>query len=177
MNSLIRIFCLFLYYGFAYYLPASNQRIGRWARPVRRWICKPLFASAGENINIEARADFGKGSQIEIGDNSNIGVDAKIYGPITIGRDVMMGPEVVVITTKHNVSRTDVPMIEQGVSPAQRVIIEDDVWIGQRVTILPGVRIGKGAIVGACAVVTKDVMSFTVVAGNPAREIRDRRTK
>ena len=58
--------------------------------------------------------------------------------------------------------------------PEEEVVISDDVWIGTRVIILPGVHVGKGAIIGAGAVVTKDIPDYTIVGGNPARVIRDR---
>lgn len=92
-----------------------------------------------------------------------------------IGRDVMMGPDVVIFTTDHIFSDTSRPMMDQGMAAAKPVTIGDDVWIGQRALILPGVSIGTGAIVAAGAVVTRDVPPFAVVAGNPARIIKDRR--
>lgn len=165
---------LVLYYGFARKLPSSAQKWAWWARPIRRAICRPLFRQAGRNINIEAGAFFGTGSQIVIGDNSSLGVDAKIYGPLTIGRDVMMGPEVVVITTTHHADRLDVPMIQQGVSAPDPVTIEDDVWIGQRVLILPGVTIGRGSIIAAGAVVSRSIPPYSLAGGVPAKVIRQR---
>jgi maltose O-acetyltransferase len=66
-------------------------------------------------------------------------------------------------------------MIDQGFKDKEPVIIEDDVWIGARVIILPGVKIGKGSIVGAGAVVTKDVEPYSIVAGVPAKLIRKRK--
>jgi len=67
-----------------------------------------------------------------------------------------------------------IPMNRQGWSEDRPVCIEDDVWIGSRVILLPGVRIGKGSIVGAGSVVTRDVEPYAIVAGNPARKIRSR---
>ena len=86
-----------------------------------------------------------------------------------------MGPECIIYTRNHAFSRTDIPMREQGFSEEKPVYIGDDVWIGGRVTILPGVHIGKGAIVGAGAVVTKDVPEYSIVGGNPAKIIRFRK--
>src|SRR5690606_29379537 len=106
-----------------------------------------------------------------------IGVNAHIRGPVSIGDDVMMGPDVVIITSNHNFSNTDTVMRSQGHLPSQRVIIGNDVWIGVRVIILPGVSIGNGVIIGAGAVVTKDVPDFAIVAGNPAKFIRYRNEK
>ena len=74
----------------------------------------------------------------------------------------------------HQFSRTDIPMRLQGHRQYQPVLIEDDVWIGARAIILPGLRIGKGAIVGAGSVVTKDVPPYAICVGNPARVIKSR---
>jgi maltose O-acetyltransferase len=93
---------------------------------------------------------------------------------VIIGKDVMMGPEVMIYTSNHETNRTDMPMIEQGDTQAIPVVIEDDVWIGARAILLPGVHIGKGAIVAAGSIVTKAVPPYTIVGGNPAKEIRKR---
>ena len=87
----------------------------------------------------------------------------------------MMGPDVMIYTKNHNTERTDIPMIEQGNTQPRKVTIGDDVWIGARAIILPGVTIGQGSIVAAGSVVTKDVEPFSVVGGNPARVIKVRK--
>jgi len=176
-ESALKLMRTLAYYGIASHLPASSSRYTRWCRLVRRWLCTPLFRSAGKNINIEKGAIFGTGGNVSIGDNSGIGVNCKLQGDITIGKNVMMGPEVVFITTSHDHSRVDVPMIEQGFSLERPIVISDDVWIGTRCTVLPGVTIGKGVIVGAASVVTKSVPDYVIVAGNPARVIKNRSNK
>ena len=88
-------------------------------------------------------------------------------GGITIGNDVFIGPKVNLITINHDVNPDN-----RNATYGRPVVIEDKVWIGINSTILPGVRIGYGAIVGAGSVVTKDVPAMTVVAGNPARIIK-----
>lgn len=86
----------------------------------------------------------------------------------------MMGTDVTIITRNHRFDRTDIPMMEQGFEEERPVYIGNDVWIGDRVLILPGVHIGDGSIIAAGAVVTKDVPPYSIVAGVPARKIRDR---
>lgn len=169
-----RVLRLLLYYGLARHLPASNTRYTKWAQVARRAVCKGLFKRAGSAINVEHGAYFGDGSELEIGDRSGIGVDSFLYGPVRIGADVMMGPEVLIFTANHCFDRIDVPMRGQGHQPACEVVIEDDVWIGQRAILLPGVRVRRGAIIAAGAVVTRDVPAFSIVGGNPARVLRSR---
>ena len=96
-------------------------------------------------------------------------------GGVKIGKYVMMGPEVHIYTQNHDFQKTDIPMSQQGFAEEKPVVIEDDVWIGSRVTILPGVRICSGSIIGASAVVTKDVLPYCVVAGNPAKIVKTRK--
>ena len=90
-------------------------------------------------------------------------------------QNVMMGPNVSIYTSNHKFDRTDIPMIKQGNSETKPVIIENDVWIGANVIILPGVTIHEGSIIAAGAVVTKDVECYTIVAGNPAKVIKKRK--
>lgn len=95
------------------------------------------------------------------------------HGSLTIGNYVNIGPSVSIITSNHRFDAFDRPMAQQGVLSAP-VVIEDDVWLGANVVVLPGNRIGRGAIVGANAVVTHDVEPFAIVGGVPARLIRYR---
>ena len=127
----------------------------------------------GKHVNIEKGAIFN--GEVVIGDYSGIGVNRELNGPVTIGKYVMMGSEVVVYTRNHSSSRTDIPMQNQGYDSVRPVIIGDDVWIGRRVIILPGVQIGEGCIIGAGAVVAKDIPPYSVVVGNPAKIIKNRK--
>ncbi len=129
----------------------------------------------GKNINVERKADFGTGKGITIGDNSGLGVRCYVRGPLSIGENVMMGPDVKIITNCHKTDRTDIPMNQQGSMPKSRVCIGNDVWIGANVIILAGVNIGNGVIIGAGAVVTKDIPDYAVVGGVPAKVIKMRK--
>lgn len=175
INTLERAIFYLLYYCFARHLPISYRPYALFSKQIRYWICKHLFSECGKNVNIEHGADIGTGRHIKIGDNSGIGVNCWVRGPVEIGKDVMMGPEVIILTYNHRYDRLDIPMRLQGHMPAKKVVIEDDVWIGTRAIILPGVHIGKGSIIGAGAVVTKDVPPYAIVAGNPARIIKYRK--
>jgi len=153
-------------------LPLSNSRLSLNSKRIRSFLAKGILKSCGNNVNIEKGAQFS--DQVEIGDNSGIGVNCMLSGKVVIGNDVMMGPEVYIYTDNHSFERLDIPMYKQGYSSNEPVIIGNDVWIGSRVTILPGVKIGDGAIIGASAVVTKDVEPYSIVAGNPAKKIGSR---
>ena len=168
-----KLICLLLYYGFARFLPASTNRMTHWTRTIRRVICRPLFDTCGHKINVQKGAYFANGGGISIGSGSGIGVNCRIHGPLQIGDNVMMGPDVVILTHTHNIERTDIPMGAQG-SRVAKVVIGNDVWIGMRSIIMPGVNIGNGVVIGASAVVTKDIPDYAVVGGVPAKIIRFR---
>ena len=166
---------LFLYYFLFNKLPVSYSFMGKFWKYLRYICVKNTFKKCGENINVEKCAYFGNGKNIEIDDYSGIGVNCKIPSDIKIGKYVMMGPDVIIYNTSHKFDNTEIPMFFQGSVSSQPLIIEDDVWIGTRVIILPNVkRIGKGSIIGAGSKVTMDVPDFAIVGGNPAKIIRFR---
>lgn len=93
---------------------------------------------------------------------------------VELGNYVMIAPNCVITAFNHGVNDLRIPMLKQPWTHA-KIVIEDDVWIGSNCSILAGVRIGKGSIVGAGAVVTKNVAPYSIVGGVPARLIRSRR--
>ena len=160
-----------LLYVFARHLPESYKvNIGQ--KKIRAFCGKMLLARCGKNVNIEKNAEFAY--SVKLGDNSGLGINCRISGKTLIGNNVMMGPNVCIFTKNHAFGRTDIPMNEQGMSEERSVVIEDDVWIGANVIILPGVTISKGSIIGAGAVVTKNVPEYAVIGGNPATVIKYR---
>lgn len=131
--------------------------------------CGDLFyAHTGVTILYPHNVTFGERVSL----NRNTMITAK--APITIGNHVLIGPNVVINSGNHGYASKETPMDSQGhtLSP---ICIEDDVWIGANAVILSGVTLGKGCIVGAGAVVTKDVEPYSIVGGVPAKKISERK--
>ncbi|MEP6803990.1 MAG: acyltransferase [Flavobacterium sp.] len=112
--------------------------------------------------------------EISVGENSIINQYSCIYGHALIGENVMIAPHVMLAGGYHNSSKTDIPMMLQGDGSKGPIVIEDDVWIGANSVIMDGVTIGKGSIVGAGSVVTKNVQPYEIVFGNPAKKFKSR---
>lgn len=114
-------------------------------------------------------------ARLSIGNHCNINRDCFIQaaGGVTVGDWVLIAPRVAIISQNHVFDGIDVPV---SMAPDHRasVVIGDDAWIGMHAVILPGVRIGRGAVVAAGAVVNKDVEPFSIVAGVPAKHVRFR---
>ncbi len=114
---------------------------------------------------------------IEIGDrvslNANVYINACVGGRIVLGDDVLIAPNVVLRSSDHVTEDVERPIKQQG-HRAREIIVEGDVWLGANVTVVGGVRIGRGAVVGAGAVVTRNVEPYMIVGGVPARPIRAR---
>jgi acetyltransferase-like isoleucine patch superfamily enzyme len=116
------------------------------------------------------------GEHIDIGTHTHFAPYGCLYGPLTVGSNCAVAAHVVFASVGHGYARTDIPMVDQSVLKKE-IVLEDDVWIGANAVITQGVTIGTGSIVGAGAVVTRDVPAYSVVGGVPARVIRDRRTE
>jgi acetyltransferase-like isoleucine patch superfamily enzyme len=114
--------------------------------------------------------------QVTVGQRSWIGPFCLVYGngDVSIGDNVLVAAHTSINTVSHNFERCDMPINDQGIY-CDPVTIHDDVWIGMNAVILQGVTIGRGAIVGAGAVVTRDVPPWSVVMGVPARVVSRRR--
>lgn len=162
-----------LYYSIARHLPRSYSGFKIGQTGLRRFCGKLMLTHCGKKVNIEHNALFSP--KVSLGDYSGIGVNAKIYGTCVIGNHVMMGEDCTIITRNHKFDRTDIPMMEQGFEEEKPVHIGNDVWIGDRVTIMPGVHIGDGCVIGAGAVVTRDIPPYSIAAGVPAKVLRSRK--
>ena len=108
---------------------------------------------------------------VVIGDHTRIGLHNTIIGPVSIGSHVNLAQGITVTALNHNFSEPNKRIDEQGVS-TQEIVINDDVWIGANAVILPGVTIGSHCVVAAGAVVTKDIPDGSIVAGVPAKIIK-----
>ena len=143
----------------------------------------PEYMSIGKNTSILKNCVLEVCSpegSLEIGDGTSIGEYSHITaaGKVSIGNNVLTGRFVLITDNSHGtaVSREElqIPPLSRPVCFNGAVIIEDNVWLGDRVTILPGVHIGQGCIIGANSVVTKDIPAFSVAVGNPCRVIKQR---
>lgn len=170
-----RALALVAYYAVAARLPASEAPLGGLWRAARAACCKRFLHAAGAEINVEPGVYLASGRSISLGRGSGFGRGSRIYGA-EVGEHVMMAPEVVILARNHAFDDLGRPISSQGDGPLRVPVIEDWAWIGDRATILPGRRVGRGAIVGAGAVVSRDVEPFTIVAGNPARVVGRRGT-
>ncbi len=110
---------------------------------------------------------------IRVGRRTFIGESVVIRGQggVTIGDAVLIAPLAKILAVNHNFSDPRVPILDQGIT-GRGITIEDGAWIGAGAAILDGVRVGKGAVVGANAVVTRDVPARSLAVGSPARVIR-----
>lgn len=173
MKKAIRFICYIFYYCFARHLPGSGLPYSFGSKLIRGILVKGMTEKCGKNINIEHGAFLASGKDIEMGDNSGIGLNCRVTGPLFIGNDVMMAPGVMIFTQNHETSDISTPMRLQ-TAPKKKVIIGNDVWIGANVLILPGVIVGNNCIIAAGAVVTRDVPNMAIVGGNPAKVIKYR---
>lgn len=155
-----------LYSCIGKYLPKSFSICQVGQKRFRAFCAKCMLESCGENVNIERGASFSR--RISIGDNSGIGINSHINGPCIIGKNVMMGPECLIFTQNHRFDDVTTTIQGQGATEERKVTIGDDVWIGARVIILPGVSIASHSVIGAGSVVTKNIPEWVVAAGNPA---------
>lgn len=165
---------IILYYGFARHLPYQPLPGYKFGNKLRSYIAKKLFKKTGKDITIKHGAYFGDGKNIVMGDYSQLGIDCKVENDLIMGDYVLMGPEVVIYSSSHEYKNIDVPIMLQGAKQINPVTIGNDVWIGLRTTIMPGVKIGNHVIIGSGAVVTKDIPDYAVVGGVPAKIIRYR---
>jgi acetyltransferase-like isoleucine patch superfamily enzyme len=131
------------------------------------------------NVSIGTNSLFSaEGGEIKVGENtsfnSGVHINASVCGKIFIGKNCLIGPNVVMRTADHIFANIDIPIRLQG-HKCENIILEEDVWIGANVVITGGVTIGKGCVIGAGSVVTKNIPEFSIAVGIPARVIKSRK--
>lgn len=154
----------------------TTSKLQEFHHKVRKsFLCKSC-SSVGKNLIIYRGIRIHCPEHLSIGNNDAMNNDVRINagGNVRIGNNVIIGPRVIIHSANHKYDDPSIPIQKQG-HIFERVLIEDDVWIGAGAIILPGVKIGKGSVIAAGSVVTKDVPPYTVVAGVPARKIKDRK--
>lgn len=171
-------------------IPRNQARPRRWVS----WVINPWVHKKGVGARVchSARLDvlpfrrfeLGQQSTVEdyciinngvgdvlVGEYSRLGIGSVIIGPVTIGKQVIIAQHVVISGLNHGYQAIDRPIRQQPVT-ALPILIGDECWIGANAVITAGVQIGKHSIVAAGSIVTKDVPAYTVVAGNPAKVLK-----
>jgi acetyltransferase-like isoleucine patch superfamily enzyme len=150
-----------------------NNWLGKFpVRSLRKLYLHGWLGNFGEGTSVQMGCRFLNGRKIHLGNRNVINFGCLFDGRkfhIRTGDDVSIGPEAAILTLGHD------PQSPEFANRGGDVIISNRVWIGYCALILPGLKIGEGVVVGAGAVVTKNVESFDIVVGNPARKIGERK--
>lgn len=155
--------------------------VAKASRVSRGYAAAGRFAGYGKNFNFDPDGTYSY-ETITVGDNVTLGVRPTLLATrstIRIGNNVMFGPGVTVRGGNHRFDIIGLPInavTEEMKRPEddQGVVIEDDVWVGGGATILAGVTVGRGSVIGGSAVVTKDIPPYSIAVGNPARVVKVR---
>lgn len=171
---MFRKLSLAIYYLIFYNLPHS--RFLSFTSTWRVWYVSKVLKLMpyDKRSKIEYNVYLSNAKGILIGKNCRINENVFIQQAV-IGNNVLIAPNVSILSVSHNHEKIDVPIVDQGDSEPNPPVIGDNVWLGRNVVVMPGIRIGSGAIVGAGAVVTKDVPPFVIVGGVPAKIIKSRK--
>ncbi|MFN2552371.1 acyltransferase [Neisseria gonorrhoeae] len=140
-------------------LPPSHMRgIGIIGRRVLGFLARRISPHIGRGAYVFP--------DTVLGDGSGIGANCEICRGLVVGKNVMMGPECLFYSTNHKFDREKKRF--EGYTEIRPITLEDDVWPGRRVIVMAGVTVGRGSVVGAGAVITKDIPPYSLAAGNPA---------
>lgn len=145
--------------------------IGKFSSKIRYYLVKNIVDEMGDTVFIGKGAIIQKG--VKLKNKSHIGNNSELRSGTIIESNNLMGPECKFYTSNHKYDKKKLRV--EGMTKISPILIKSDSWIGARCIILSGVTVGKGSIVGAGSVVTKDVPDYHLAAGNPAKIIKDLR--
>ncbi|WAL80253.1 acyltransferase [Shewanella sp. DAU305] len=153
---------------------SGNVSFYKFLAPLSKIFWRLSLGSIGPNSRIMAQVEILEPQHVNIGANVYIGKRVSMYGGggIFIGDNVLIAMDCILLTRNHKFSKSKL-INTQGYT-YKKIVIDSDVWLGARVTILPGVVVGQGAIIAAGAVVNKNVAPYSIVAGVPAKVIGNR---
>lgn len=162
-------------FSFAFFL------LNKMIRRLKMYFIKPLFKKIGSKVIFDPNDSFSYNT-ITLGSHIFVGKGATFRGEIQIKDKVMFGPNVTIMGGDHDISQIgrymiDIKEHEKTNKKPRPIIIEMDSWIGANAILLKGVKIGKGSVVGAGSLVTKDVEPYSIVFGVPAKHFKYRFTK
>lgn len=140
------------------------------------------IAGTGGRVTLEDDVFLYRGTIIEVVHDGHVRIGAgthiqpycivnSVVGPLTIGRNVQVAARCGFFPYRHRIDDPDVPIQDQGYASKGGIVVEDDVWMGAGVLVMDGVRIGRGAVIGAGSVVTRDIPSHGIAVGSPARVV------
>lgn len=164
-----------VYYLLIFRLP--NSRYLKISNCIRVWYLEKILKiiSKSEGCIFEERVYISSGKdKVTIGRHTHINENVFIQSA-RIGNYVLIAPNVTLLSDSHIHENPEIPMVLQGMTTNNPVIIEDDVWLGRNVIVMPGCIIGKGSIIGAGAIVTNNIPPYSVATGIPAKVIRQRK--
>lgn len=162
----------FFYLLILRFTPEDYRPYALFFPSLRNWAVRHFVKKSGKNIRVKSGADISP--FISIGNNSEIGSKALIQANVQIGDYVIMGPDVKIYSRNHEFKDINLPIALQG-KRIYETVIGHDVWIGANVIILPGVVVSDHCILAAGSVITKNVPAYSIVGGNPAKIIKNRK--
>ncbi|RNA67737.1 acyltransferase [Alteribacter keqinensis] len=176
INFLVTIYSIFPYQIRVKLFEHYRMVKGTKGLVLRYVLLKSIAKNCGDNISIHPNVYLLNPRNFSVGNNVSIHPMCYIesFGGIEIGNDVSIAHGVTIMSTGHHFASLDTTINNQG-GFIDRIVIDDDVWIGAKATILAGNKISTGSVVGAGAVVSKEVQAYTVVGGVPAKVIKERK--
>lgn len=168
----MRIIKLIIYYAIASKLPNSWWPGGGFFNAFRVWCLKGVL-SIGNGNKVQKGVYVGNGKGITIGNHCQINEAVRLDN-VSIGDNVMIARETVILGKTHEASDVTIPMTNQGNRQVDKTVVENDVWLGLRSIVMPGLTIATGTIVGSASVVTKSTDAYSIYGGVPAKFIKKR---